>query len=725
MPNPPSSAGPQLRLPSRSTQADFDDDEEFDWRSYLISVKEKLWLIILLPLIGVALAFGYLHQTSPQFSASSTLEVEGKQTVVNMAEVSEKDWLEKETINTLAATIRSTTFLERLVEREKFHTRRAFFAKGVIPPAEEAVQTAVALLKEALTATPRPNTRLLDITARHGDAIVAKDIAIAAANGVMKWDLEQRAQSVGVANEFLVQEAERQRAKLQQSELALQKYRVEQNAVSLEEDQNLVVGQLKDLSSKLNQQTSERVRLETEYAALMQMKSRPEEVINLQIVANHPTLGNLSKSISEKKSEFSALQSRYKSKHPKYISIQADIANLETSFRQALPQVAQSLEASLLASLEAAKVNEQKFKEALEEQEKKSFELDRLAIEYNVRRREMESDKAVYESVVNRLKEIDVTKGIEQSNLKLHQLPSSPGLQVWPKPPVILAAGFGGGFALAIGLVFLMHMLDRSIKSVDQAEKVLGLPTLAAIPKTKFSEEAGAILKHEEHSAVAESFRSLRVMATLLGKEEERRTFVVTSALPSEGKTFCSCNYALSLAQQGLKTLLIDADLRKPKVSDSIYGENKKPGLTDYLLGQSTFSEVIHTTPIPAFSDSFRVIPAGSRSPNPAELLASPAFPHLLETALKHFDRIVIDTAPVVAVSDTLVIAPYVQTILLVVQWNKTPSTVVQRAIGLLGESGRSPSGIILNSVPSGSRGYYYYYSPGYYGSKGVYGAPT
>lgn len=706
--------------PQTSPSQDYEEDE-FDWRSYLISLREKLWLVILLPMIGGALAYGYLTRAKPQFSSSATLEVEGKQRVVDMEQVSETDWAEKETINTLAATIRSTTFLERLVEREKLQTKKALFPDGKLPPADSAVRQAVGILAGALTAVPRPNTRLLDITARHENAALARDIAIAAANGVMKWDLEQRAQSAGVANEFLVQEAERQRAKLQESEMELQKYRVEQNAVSLEEDQNLVVEQLKQMSSKLSQQTAERVRLETEYAALMEMKTRPDDVIHLQIVANHPTLGGLSKSISDRKAEFAALQSRYKAKHPKYIAVQTDIENLEASFRQALPQVAQSLESSLLASLEAARMNENKFREGLEEQEKKSFELDRMAIEYNVRKREVESIKAVYESVVNRLKQIDVTKGIDQSTLKLHQLPNSPGSQIWPKPPVILASGVGGGLALAIGIAFILHMLDRSIKTVDQAEKILKLPVLATIGKAKLTEETGAVLKHNEHSPIAESFRSLRVMSNLLGKQEERRIFMLTSAVPSEGKTFCSCNYANSLAQQGLKTLLIDADLRKPSVSTAVYGEARKPGLTDFLLGQASFTDVLHATD----SDLFRVIPAGSRSPNPAELLASKAFLQLLETALKHFDRIVIDTAPVVAVSDTLVIAPYVQTVLMVVRWNNTPSTVIQRAISLLGESGRPPSGIILNGVPHGSRGYYYYYSQGYYGSKGVYGAPA
>jgi capsular exopolysaccharide synthesis family protein len=711
----------KLNLPGNrasGAHAENDDEGGLDWRPIAIAIREKLWLVILLPLLGLGISWGYLQQAKPVFSSSSTLEVEDKKTVVKVEEVTDVDLGNSNAINTLAATIRSTTFLARLVNREKLNLRPELFGGSI--PSGDTVQAAVGILAGSLSALPRAGTRLLDITARHGNATMARDIAIAAANGVMKWDLEQRAESVGMANDFLQQESERLRKKLQDSELGLQKYRVENNAVSLEENQNLVVAQLQDLSNKLSQQTTERVRLETEYAALMQMKSHPDQVINLQIVSSHPTLGGISKALAEKKSEFSAMQSRYKSKHPRYIAIQADIANLESSFKGALPEVALSLEASLLASLEGARVNELKFREALSEQEKKSFELDRMSIEYNVRKRELESDKAVYESVVERMKEVDLTKGSDQSKLKLHELPSAPGGQVWPRPSSILMSGFGGGLALALGLAYLLHLLDRSIKTVDQAEKTFHLPVLAAIPKAKITDtEAGAVLRHKASSPVAESFRSLRVMTNLLGKQEDRRTFLVTSAIPSEGKTFCSSNFAVSLAQQNLKTLLIDADLRKPKVSMTFFGEQRKPGLAELLLGQLAFADVLHHTEF----ENLTVLPAGSRSPNPAELLASPAFPQVIELALKYFDRIVIDTAPIVAVSDTLVIAPRVQTVLLVIEWNKTPSTVTKRALNLLRDAGKSPSGLIVNRLPSHTRGYYYYYSPGYYGSKGVYGA--
>ncbi len=210
-------------------------------------------------------------------------------------------------------------------------------------------------------------------------------------------------------------------------------------------------------------------------------------------------------------------------------------------------------------------------------------------------------------------------------------------------------------------------------------------------------------------------------MATLLGPEDERRTFLVTSAVPSEGKTFCASNYALSLAMQGHRTLLIDADLRRPRVSAAFFAENRKPGLTEYLIGKANIFQAAHDTEV----ETLKVMPAGERSPNPAELLAGSGIGALIEEALKHYDRIIFDTAPIVAVSDTLLIAPQVETVFLVAQWGSTPISVVQRAVNLLRSTGKPPAGVILNQLPGSPRSYYYYYSPGYYGSKGVYGAPA
>jgi capsular exopolysaccharide synthesis family protein len=695
----------------------FAQEESLDWRALVVALREKLWVVIVTTCIGAGVGWAYLKRSQPVYEARATLEVEDKQRVVKFEEVSTSEVRDVSTMNTVAATILSPTFLASLAAHDKFHERPGFFGEWNASRAP-ALEDAAGVLGGALRGSVRQNTRLIDITARHSSPEFARDIADGAAKGIIRFGMEQRAQVAMLANEFLAQEAARLKNKLEASEMALQRYRDENKAVSLGDNQNLVVAQMNDVNAKFGTATAERVQLEADVAALKSYAARPEEAIGLRSVASHPTVAALTQAIAQKKSELAVIKNRYKTKHPKYIALQTELTSLEQQFAKAIPDVATQLESSFAA----AKANEETYRQALAEHEQKALALDRLGVKFKVLTRDVESDKSLYETVLSRMKEVDLTKGMEMNSLRLHANASMPGGPAWPVPSKIFGSSIAGGLMAGVILVWLLFFMDRSIKTVDQAEKTLGLPVMSAVTMKKGAGLGGALEAWKEpHGAVAESFRSLRAMATLLGREEDRRTFLITSAVPSEGKTFCSSNYALSLALQGKRTLLVDADLRRPRVSAAFFGENRKPGLTEYLIGKSTLGEAAHDTEV----ELLKIMPAGERSPNPAELLTEKGIRELLEESLKHYDRVIFDTAPVVAVSDTLLIAPQVDTVFLVAQWGKTPITVVQRAVNMLRSAGKAPSGLVLNQLPGNSRSYYYHYSPGYYGSKGVYSAPA
>jgi capsular exopolysaccharide synthesis family protein len=245
------------------------------------------------------------------------------------------------------------------------------------------------------------------------------------------------------------------------------------------------------------------------------------------------------------------------------------------------------------------------------------------------------------------------------------------------------------------------------------------VPVLAAVPKFNGVEadKRKLIDSDDADSCEAEAFRTLRTALSMLGRKDDRRVSLFTSAVPSEGKTFCSLNYAISLAQQGLRTLIIDCDLRRPMVEHSLLNNNQRGfGLTDYLTGQKDFKAVIHATQ----TENFFYIPAGSHAPNPAELLAKTGIEGIIDEALLHFDRVIVDSAPIHAVSDTLLILNRIQTLCLVVRSGKTPRNSVLRAVQMLKEAGAPLAGTILNQIPRarGGYGYHYdsYYSYGYYG---------
>jgi len=694
-----------------------EDEDDFDWRPLIMAVRERLWLVIVMPVLGAAIGFAYIKRTPPTYESRTTVEIEDRHQVVNVEEVSGSELRDIATMNTVAATIQSRTFLATVAGREKFHERKGFFGPNSGSQPRTAADV-VGVLAGSLKGTMRRETRLLDITARHTDPEIARDIANAAGEGLIRFGMEQKARAVVLANDFLVQEAKRLKDELEKSENELQQYRTENKAVSLEKDQNLVVAELNNLNTKLSEAKSRRAQIETDFNALTALKGNANETLQLRSVSDHPLISSLTQAISAKKSEIAVLRNRYKPKHPKYVALQTQLNNLEEQLRGSLPDIATQLR----SSLENARTNEVKIGEALAAQEKKALELDQLAVKYNVRKRDVDTNTTMYQTVLSRLKEVDLTKGMENNNLKVQETASLRDLPVWPSASRVYGASIGGGLMFALGLAYLLHFMDRSIKTVQQAERTLGLPVMAAVSLGKKDGDTGGLDAWKlPHGSIAESFRSLRAMASLLGKEEDRKTFLITSAVPGEGKTFCSSNYAAILAQQGLRTLLIDADLRKPRVSEVFFGEHRKPGLTDYLVGRTGLGQSVH----PSGLENLTIMPAGERAPNPAELLAGGGVKHLLVEAMEHFDRIIIDSAPVVAVSDSLLLAPLVDTVFQVLQWSKTPAPVIARAISMLRDAGKAPAGLILNQLPINSGSYYYYYTPGYYGSKGVYGAPA
>jgi capsular exopolysaccharide synthesis family protein len=213
-------------------------------------------------------------------------------------------------------------------------------------------------------------------------------------------------------------------------------------------------------------------------------------------------------------------------------------------------------------------------------------------------------------------------------------------------------------------------------------------------------------------SSLAEAYRTLRVSLSMLGPEEERRVLLFVSAVPEEGKTYSSLNTAVVLAQQGHRTLLVDADLRRPSLHKALQAGVQMPiGLTDFFSGNSKLQEVIQQTDI----ENLFLLPAGRRAPNPAELLSSSDLGKLIEQLLKKFDRIVIDSAPVNAVSDTLVLAPHAHKTILVIRAGKTHRKAIERGLLLLRKSGAKLAGFVLNRLPTGRAASYYYY---YYGDK-------
>lgn len=286
--------------------------------------------------------------------------------------------------------------------------------------------------------------------------------------------------------------------------------------------------------------------------------------------------------------------------------------------------------------------------------------------------------------------------------------------------------GVLGGLAAGVAAALGLNYLDPSLRTIDQVEQRVGLGVVAAIPFVKKLPPTGGAgvnlpVVGDRRSLVAEAFRTMRATLAMISGRDKNRVFLITSAIPGEGKTFNSSNFAATLAQQGFRTLLIDADLRKPSVGKLLFRENIKPGLSEVLLGAVPFAEAV----IPTKVENLSFLPAGGIAPNPSELLAQPGCGELLRGLREQYDRVVIDSSPVLAVRDPLLLAQWVDTCCLIVRAGHSPAKASQQAARLLADAGTPAAGAVINSVRQGSGNYYAYAyrTYGTYGAKGVYGS--
>jgi polysaccharide biosynthesis transport protein len=320
--------------------------------------------------------------------------------------------------------------------------------------------------------------------------------------------------------------------------------------------------------------------------------------------------------------------------------------------------------------------------------------------------REEDSDRALYEAVLKRMKETNVKENVEENNIRLIDEPMVPVVPSKPSKLKILAFAVLGALVVSCGTVLGIDLANTSIRHVNQVEELLGLPVLTSIPRSKRKHlDRTPVVSVDPGSHEAESFRSLRTALSFLGPTKDFKTVMFTSANPSEGKTYCSLNCAAALAQMGLRTLLIDADLRRPNLSKALMTDRKAAGLTACLSGHASLLDCCH----PTETENLFFLSAGERASEPAELLASGDLPSLLNEAKLHFDRIVLDSAPVNAVSDTQLVAKEIELVCLVIWARKTPRNALIRACDHLSWATHRPDAVVLNRMVRGSRDYYHF----------------
>ena len=439
----------------------------------------------------------------------------------------------------------------------------------------------------------------------------------------------------------------------------------------------------------------------------------------------------LSEQIQEKRIQVITLRQRYLPKHPARIQEEAIYTDLLKRFGREIKR------SSVKPSEKSYWLEYKEQMTALEEiidadGPDKSEAADEwvllsqsaLASRANLLNNTIEQTRHQYQSISQRMTEIDVADDKGMNNLKVVE-PAFIGLAMESVRLIYLAAGSVLGIFMGFGVAFLLGNIDYRIYDVRSAEEATGLTCMAAIPaSSKFGRQDKwqSILSHDPHSANAESIRNLRASVILLGKHENNKVLLVTSAIPGEGKTTVAAELAAAFAMNKERTLLVDLDLRRPALSGTFPDLNGGPGIVEVLAGQASIQDVFSDTEI----ENLTVVGSGAKAPNPSELLNEGEFNSLLENLIPQFDRIILDSAPVLPVADSRLLAKHAHAVILVVRTRKTPIGAMIRACDLLkASSGAKLGGVVVNGMKrSGGSNYLGYKGLGEYGGEeyGYYG---
>jgi succinoglycan biosynthesis transport protein ExoP len=710
-----------MRSSSTKVKEENDEQEGLDLSALYHTARENWWMVLLCFIFTIGTGIFYIIITPKSYMSDTIIQVEQAPTqVLNIQDVTSEDLKEQEVLKTIEANLTGAALLVNVIDRLNLTTDQlGLKPRPDLPYTKEEM---AAKLYELVSAKLTKGTRLIDVSALNTDPKLAQKISGALVEEYVRADMAQRTGVSGEANRFLLEQADVLKQRVGIAEQAAQAFKDAHPGVPLDDTIGFHEDKLRDLANRVSDARALRVHLEADNAQVQkilghtQPADQTQQLLTVQSVAADPAVLQIQKSISDEQAVFAGLKQRYLPKHPAYVQEESKVAGLESSLQAAVLSAAKGL----TTAVDSARQGEETTGRVLKEQEQAKLDNDRLSIPYTALTREVDRVRDLYDSVQERLKETDLTTNMDDNKIQIESAPSLPYKPAKPKPLLVIAACIVGGALLSMCGCFALSMNDHSLRTIDEAEEKLGLQAVGAIPigpKLGFVDDGLSIVK-EPDGAVAEAFRTLRAALSLLDKQGKQRVSLFTSGVPGEGKSFCSINYAVSLAQLGRRTLLIDLDLRLPSIEPIFFKTKQVNGVSVLLEGKATLEECYSSTSIP----NLFVMPAGKRASNPSELISNTDFPSFINSLSVDFDDVVIDTPPVHAVSDTLLIARYADVVVLVVHAAKTAAKVAQRAAQKLTDADAKPAGFILNRLPAASANYYYYYGGGSYG-KGVYGA--
>ena len=586
---------------------------------------------------------------------------------------------------------------------------------------EQLSSRKVDALLRLLTVEPIRTSNLVKISFTTPSPALSSLLANTWAKAFIDQNFDMKFNATAQAGEWLSKQLQDVRDKLGQSEAALHEFVKRKQILSTGDKKDIVTTKLGDLSDALTKAQEERIAREALYNQGQGMGFE-----SIPVVLHNALISSLKTEYYKLDAEYRRLSDTYKSGYPKMAHLRESMNQIKLQIETEIARVVDAIK----LEYETAVKKEQLLQQAVNAQKHLAIALNQELIGYDILKRDVDTNRQIYGSILERQKQVGVSQGLAASNVQIVDLAEPPMGKFSPNKTRIMLLGIVLGLTVAIGMAFFFDYLDNTVKQPDQLERILGIPSLGMIPSlASASHRQGrgepsrdgsngdldgrqpfALIAHSNsRSTLTEAFRTLRTSLLFCSAGSPPKSILFTSAQPSEGKTGLSINTAISLSQLGGSVLLIDADMRRP-CCHSHLELPIKPGLSDYLTGNADLISVIKQTAIP----NLHCIPAGTIPVNPAELLASQQTKETIELLSQRFDYIVIDSPPIFAVADALILSTVVKGVILVVQGGRTSREMVQRAFKNLIELNAPVLGAVLNNLDIRNGGYQYYYQHHY-----------
>ena len=664
-------------------------------KDYINILLRRKWIVISFFLITVTTVTiaTFIQKKTYKASATVIVEVESPNvlSVKDIVKLGESNYFAyRDYIETQQEIIKSRRTAHHVMNNLRLGSREEF---------KKAKNPLELLLKKVKVEHVR-DTRILRISAENGDPKLVALIANEFANVYTSSNMSLKVKMSGQAQGWLTEEVETQKKKVRESELKLQNYKEENNIVSIASQEDIISDSLKKLNTSYLAAQERRIRAETNYNSLID-KDGNVNLENLSaLFTDNPSLKKLKEDYLTQAALLVDYKKIYKHKHPKMISLLEGIEYLKTGIKSEVD-----------TEYKNAVQEEAKFKNAMAGQKTNALEHERKIINYNALQREVDTNERILEIVLNRLKKTSIASQIQTNNVRIQDFAEIPRKPIKPKKTLNLMLAVIMGLLGGAVLAFFKDYMDVSLKDPRDIAAFLQIPVLGSVPKIKADgkkiaekKDIDLIVEKDSNSLASEAYRSIRTnLLFSMNQSGFSKSLVITSSVPREGKTISAVNLALMLANSGERVLLVDADMRKPRVH-TIFNYDNVSGLLQFLTDEKDFDSTVKYSGI----SNLYVATSGGTTNRPAELISSENMKRFLQNASAHYTTIIIDTPPVTLVTDAALLSSLCTGTILIAEGGRTTKEFLTKSKELLKNVKANVLGVIVNNISLTQNSYSY-----------------